>query len=86
MIKKLLVLIFFIALINLCVFLLSDQLNLITHFLVSIFFTLNYFVVVILNDIRMFLLNRPNSQLKKNNEFTAEDHPIIKSARQRLGK
>jgi len=86
MIKRLLVLIFFITLINFCIYLFSDHLDLVIHSLVSIFFTLNYFILVILNDIRMILLNRPNSQLKKNNEFTAEDHPIIKSARQRLGK
>ena len=86
MIKRLLVLIFFIALINLCIYLFSDHLDLVRHSLVSIFFTLNYFIVVILNDIRMFLLKRPNLQLKKNNEITAEDHPIIRSARQRLGK
>lgn len=86
MIKRLLILIFFIVLINLCIFVLLDPINLIVHLLVSIFFTVNYFIAVILNDIRIFMLKIPYSQFTKNNEFTAEDHPIIKSARQRLGK
>ena len=84
--KKLEIFFVFIVLINFCNFVISDSLDLTLHFLTSIFFTLNYLIIILLIDIKIFLTKARSSKLNEKEKLSAEDHPIIKSARERLGK
>ena len=84
--KKLATFFVIIFSINSCIFVISDSLDLTIHFLTSIFFTLNYLIIILLRDIRLFLTKNSSSKLNEKEKLTAEDHPIIKSARERLGK
>ena len=86
MIKKFLVLVLLVVLVNACIFIISDSPNLIMHLLASILFILNYLIIIILIDIRKFVANINPSSPTKEDELTAQDHPIIKSARERLRK
>ncbi len=84
--KKFLVLVLLLVLVNFCIFIIFNSPNLIVHLLASIFFSLNYLIIIILIDIRMFVANITPSTPTKEDELTAQDHPIIKSARERLRK
>ena len=86
MIKKFLVLVLLVVLVNFCIFIIFNSPNLIVHLLASIFLSLNYLIIIILIDIRKFVANITPSTPTKEDELTAQDHPIIKSARERLRK
>lgn len=54
--------------------------------LISIFFTIIYIIILKLRRLNSSAFEEINISSAKQQEDSAEDHPIIQSARKRLGK
>ena len=57
-----------------------------TLVLINVFFFLNLLIIIIVKKIEKSIGNKTKENNDKKEVETADDHPIIKSARKRLGK
>ena len=57
-----------------------------TLVLINVFFFLNLLIIIMVKKIEKSIGNKTKENNDKKEVETADDHPIIKSARQRLGK
>ena len=83
--------IFFISILSFLVinfsFYLSIKHNvLFTLVLINVFFFLNLLIIIMVKKIEKSIGNKTKENNDKKEVETADDHPIIKSARKRLGK
>ena len=68
-------------------FYLSIKYNvLFTLVLINVFFFLNLLIIIMVKKIEKSIGNKTKENNDKKKVETADDHPIIKSARKRLGK
>ncbi len=68
-------------------FYLSIKYNvLFTLVLINVFFFLNLLIIIMVKKIEKSIGNKTKENNDKKEVETADDHPIIKSARKRLGK
>ena len=85
MISQIFIFLFFLILLNLCL-LFSIKYEIFLHLVVSVFFTTNYYLVLQISNIKKIIKNQNKEEEKSANVDSADDHPIIKSARERLKK
>ena len=57
-----------------------------TLVLINVFFFLNLLIIIMVKKIEKSIGNKTKENNDKKEVETADDHPIIKSARKRLGK
>lgn len=57
-----------------------------TLVLINVFFFLNLLIIIIVKKIEKSIGNKTKENNETKEVETADDHPIIKSARKRLGK